>query len=244
MTTAAVIIIGDEILTGKFADENGIFAIRRLRELGVDLERMVFIRDHVPTIAREVRECAAAYDWVFTSGGVGPTHDDMTLEAVAEGLGVGLEERPELVALLDRFGIERTEAAMRMTRVPVGTELVGDRPDELPVLVAGNVVVLPGIPRLFHTKFEHLAPRLSGLTMATARLYTDEHETDIAERLSAVDAAFADVRIGSYPRFGEGAHRVMVTLESRDVDALRTAAQRLGGELSLTAPIDYGGRAL
>jgi FAD synthetase len=244
MSTAAVIIIGDEILTGKFPDENGPFAIRRLRELGVELERMVVVRDHVPTIAAEVRACAAAFDWVFTSGGVGPTHDDMTLEAIGVALDEPLVERPELVALLDRFGIPRTPAAMRMARVPASTELVVGSADELPVLIAGNIIILPGIPRLFRNKFEHIAGRLGGETVATARLFTDEGETAIAERLAAMDRQAPDVRIGSYPRFGEGAHRVMVTLESRDLEALRSAAEALGAQLSLTAPIAYGGRAL
>ena len=237
MTTAAVIIIGNEILSGKFADENGPYAIRRLRELGVDLERMVVIPDTPEVIAAEVSLASQRFDWVFTSGGVGPTHDDVTLESVAAGLGESLVLHPDLLALLDGFGIERTPSSLRMARVPESTRLIKGNERGFPVVLAQNVAVLPGVPRLFRSKFEQLAPMLEGTPRQTARLYTSERETDIAARLSGVVADYPAVVVGSYPRFGEGEYRVIVTVESRDLGQFEAALESLANALTLTAPI-------
>ncbi|MCO4745616.1 MAG: competence/damage-inducible protein A [Proteobacteria bacterium] len=239
MATAAAIIIGNEILSGKFADENGPFLIERLRAIGVDLERIVVIPDVVERIAAEVRLAAGSFDYVFTSGGVGPTHDDLTLEAVARGLDTELEQREELVELIRSFGMEITAASLRMACVPKGTELLQAGPSRFPVIRCGNVFVLPGVPKLFRRKFEELAPLLVGIPIRTARLFTDEYETAIATRLNEADAQFPSVSIGSYPRFDEGAHHVMVTLESRDEGALDQAVALLADQLSLIAPVEH-----
>lgn len=223
MPTAAAVIIGNEILTGKFADENGPYLIHRLRTLGCDLLRVAVIPDDVRVIADEVRACAAAYDHVVTSGGVGPTHDDVTLEGVAAAFSVPLEPRDELRAVLRRFGLAETEANLRMTQVPRGAELVDHAAINYPIVRMRNVWVLPGVPKLFKVKFEAIADRFAGDAVATARIYTDEWETDIADRLTAIAARFPTVAIGSYPRFGEVAYKVVVTLESRDRDALAAA---------------------
>lgn len=216
MPTVAAVIIGDEILSGKFADENGPFFIRRLRDLGADLERLVTISDGVDTIADEVARCSRRYDVVFTTGGVGPTHDDMTLEGVARAFGEELIEHPELVAIMKRFGMELNEAALRMARVPASTELIEDQAMSYPVLRVHNVYVFPGVPRLMQNKFEGVADRFAGQAIHTARLYTPERETRIAATLADAQERHPGVNIGSYPRFGEGDWRVIVTLEGRD----------------------------
>jgi molybdenum cofactor synthesis domain-containing protein len=223
MTTAAAIIIGNEILTGKFPDENGPYLVGRLRTLGVDLLRISVIPDAIDIIAAEVRACAGSFDHVFTSGGVGPTHDDVTIDAIARAFDVGLELRDDLVALLDKFSLPKNEATLRLAMLPVGAELVRHEALSYPVIRMRNVFVLPGVPRLFRNKFEALADRFVGDAVATARIYTDEQEWDIAERLTAVAARHPAVAIGSYPRFGEGNYRVILTLESRDRDALVAA---------------------
>lgn len=219
MPTAAVVVIGDEILSGKFADENGPYAIRRLREIGADLRRLVTIRDDVSVIGDEVAACARAHDLVLTSGGVGPTHDDLTFEGVAHGLGLALERRQELVALLERFGLPLTPASLRMATVPAGAELVADGPDDIPIVRAGNVYVLPGVPSLFRRGLERVLGRFRGEVIANRRVATRAGEVEIAPLLTEVQGRFPSVAIGSYPR----RDRVLVTFESRELVALDAA---------------------
>lgn len=235
MPSAAVVIIGDEILTGKFADENGPFLIRRFRALGCDLVRLVTIGDRVDEIADEVRRCSAVADHVITTGGVGPTHDDRTLEGIARAFELPLEQREELAALLDRFSLPRNETNLRMATVPQGAELVLSR-SSYPVVRVRNVWVFPGVPRLMQAKFEEIAARFAGDRVCCERLYTDQHETEIAPLLFRVQEAHPEVAIGSYPRFGEESFRVILTLESRDAGAVARAAAELRAALSLVEP--------
>ncbi len=236
MPSVAVIIIGDEILTGKFADDNGPFLIRRLRALGADLMRLVTIRDSVEGIAREVAACAEAFDLVITTGGVGPTHDDMTLEGVARAFGRPMEQHPELIALLERFGMELNPAALRMATVPTGSSLVGREASGYPVLQVDNVYVFPGVPKLMRAKFEAIADRFAGETVLTARVYTSQRETEIAGLLGEVQARYPEVAIGSYPRYDEGNRHVIVTLEGRDGASLAEAEAALRKVLT-TLPV-------
>jgi molybdenum cofactor synthesis domain-containing protein len=231
--TAAVIIIGEEILSGKFADENGPYLVRRLRALGVDLRRLVTIGDGVSEIAAEVRRCAAAVDHVFTTGGVGPTHDDRTFEGIAEAFEVSLEERAEVVALLDRFGMERNAMTSRMAALPVGAELVSEDALAYPIVRVQNVWVLPGVPRIMRQKFEALAPRVAGEAVRTARVYADDLEHDVAVFLDAVQRAHPEVSIGSYPRYGEATGRLIVTVEGARAEAVHAAAHALAGGLAV-----------
>ena len=154
MPTVSVVIIGDEILSGKFADENGPYLIQRLRELGADLEHLAVVSDEVERIAEEVARCAARSDWVLTTGGVGPTHDDVTLEGIGLAVERPLHRHPELVALLERFGMELNEAALRMATVPVDSALIWEGELGYPVLQVDNILVFPGVPRLMRAKFE------------------------------------------------------------------------------------------
>jgi len=233
MPRAAVVVIGDEILTGKFADENGPFLIRRLRALGCDLVRVAVVRDEIDEIAAEVHLASRAADHVITTGGVGPTHDDRTLEGVARAFGLPLEERAELVALLDRYGFARSAANLRMATLPAGAELVPSPGTAYPVIRVRNVWVLPGVPRLMQLEFEAVAAHFAGVEILTRRLYTDRPEPEIAELLFTVQATWPSVAIGSYPRFGGEAWRVIVTLESRDRGALDAADRALRAGLSL-----------
>lgn len=229
--TAAVIIIGEEILTGKFADENGPFLVKRLRALGVDLRRLVTIGDGVGEIADEVRRCASAADHVFTTGGVGPTHDDRTFEGIAEAFGLGMEERAEVVALLDRYGMERNPMTLRMATLPAGAELVSEDALAYPIVRVQNVWVLPGVPRIMRQKFEALAPRVAGSAVRTARVYADDHEHDVAVFLDAVQRAHPDVSIGSYPRYGEATGRLIVTVEGPSAEPVHAAAHAIAAGL-------------
>ncbi|MBW1878188.1 MAG: competence/damage-inducible protein A, partial [Deltaproteobacteria bacterium] len=189
--------------------------------------RLAMVPDVVEDIATEVRRCAAAFDFVFTSGGVGPTHDDVTAEGVARAFGVALEQRPELVDILRRYNVPENEATLRMATAPLGAKLVDHAGLRYPVLCMRNVWMFPGIPRLLREKFENVAERFAGETVQVARVYTTEHEMSIAARLTELAACHPEVDFGSYPRFGEGAYRVIITLESRDADALQRAHQEL-----------------
>jgi len=230
LPSAALVVVGNEILTGKFSDENGPWLIKRLRALGCDLVRVAVVRDRVDEIAAEVRTCLGAADRVITSGGVGPTHDDVTFEGVAAALGVGIEERSELTTLIERYGIPLDAANRRMATLPEGATLESDPAVSFPVVRCGRVYVLPGVPKLFRLKFEAVSAQFAGDAVSTARLYVTESEPAIAERLTGVAARFPRVDIGSYPRFGEGPFQVVITLESRDAadvaaagDAVRAA---------------------
>jgi len=142
---------------------------------------------------------------------------------VAHAFGVRLERHARLVSLLEGYGLTMNEATLRMATVPEGTELVDADGGSYPVLKVRNVFVLPGVPSLFKDKFELIADRFAGVAVQTARVHTTARETEIAAHLGTVQRAYPTVEIGSYPRFGEGDYHVIVTLESRDGDALELA---------------------
>ncbi|NCG17952.1 MAG: competence/damage-inducible protein A [Rhodobacterales bacterium] len=233
MPTVAVIVIGEEILSGKFVDENGPFFIKRLSALGADLRRLLVIGDEIDLIAREVAWASAEYDWVITTGGVGPTHDDVTLESIAQALQVPLVEHPALVQLLKDFDINLNSAALRMARVPEGSTLINAGDGRFPVLRAQNVFVLPGVPKLMRKKFVQIENHFIGTPPTTRRLYSAADETQIAAELSAVQSEYPQVAIGSYPRFNEDPWNVIITLESRDSTAVEQAMAALRSVLLL-----------
>jgi molybdenum cofactor synthesis domain-containing protein len=233
MPTAGVVIIGDEILSGKFADQNGSFLIGELRHLGVELRRLAVIPDDRDDIAATVAEQSARFDHVFTSGGVGPTHDDVTIEAVAAAFGVGVVRHPELELRVRGYWGEKLDAAnLRMADVPDGAVLVWGKDTTWPVVSFRNVYILPGVPELFRRKFVDMRDRFRSEPVVAARLFIDADEGKIAPDLDRVVGEFPAVKIGSYPRFTERDFRVLLTLESKDraqVTAAYTAlAEALG----------------
>ena len=230
--SAALIIIGDEILSGKFADENGPYLIKKLREIGISLRRVAIISDDLDEIAEEVRRAAGRYDLVFTSGGVGPTHDDLTLPGVAQAFGVGLEDRAELVeAITTHMGGSVTEAALRMARLPVGARLVWGEGLRYPLVIVQNVHVLPGVPSIFRRKLDAALAALPRCPVSCARVMTDEAEVHIAARLEEAVAAWPSVSIGSYPRYDEGPHFVIITMEGHDAGAVEDCRAFLAARL-------------
>ncbi len=237
--TAAIVIIGDEILSGKFADENAVFLIRELRDLGVDLRRIAIIPDEVEDIGATVVACSGRFDHVFTSGGVGPTHDDKTMEGIARGFGTRVVIEPRLETVLrDYWGPAMPEANLRLAQVPEGCDLVGDD-QRWPVVRYRNVFVLPGVPALFKRKFLSVKGLLRVTPVAEARLYCIGEEGVLAPHLDAVAAAYPEVRLGSYPRFGEAGYKVLLTLEGEDEARVAAAVAELCarlGELVTDAP--------
>ena len=223
----AGLIIGHEILTGKFSDENGPFLIHRLRALGSELARLVVLEDDLDAIADEVARCSQRYDAVITTGGVGPTHDDVTLEAVARGLKRPLVVEERLVQLMRDVRVPINPATLRMAQVPEGTELEYAADSVFPVIRCANVWVFPGIPKLFHVKFASIEHHFSAPVLHTARVSLLAREIEIAQEISAIALAHPDVVIGSYPRFDDGQHAVILTLEGRDLAALERAADAM-----------------
>lgn len=234
LPTAAVLIIGDEILTGKFADENGPWLITRLRALGVDLRRLVHLRDVVADIAAEVAACSAAYDHVFTTGGVGPTHDDITLDGIAAAFSVPLELRREIVGLMERYGMELNAMTLRMATLPQGAEIIG-LDHGYPVVRVRNVYVFPGVPRIMRQKFEAIAASIAGPAVCVARIYADDEEHDIAVHLSTIAARYPDVAVGSYPRYGEETGILIVTFEGHHPDRVRGCRDAVAAGLRVRA---------
>jgi molybdenum cofactor synthesis domain-containing protein len=229
--TAGIVVIGDEILSGKFADENAAFLIGELRSLGVDLRRISVIPDDLDDIADTVVRFSGKFTYVFTSGGVGPTHDDLTMAGIARGFGTRVVQAPELEDKVRAYwGEKLAPANLRLAQVPEGAELVhGDA--VWPVVSYRNVFILPGVPALFRRKFLDIRERFRSTPVAVARVYTLGEEGVLAPHLDAVVAAFPGVKVGSYPRFEEKDFRVLLTLESENGDAVRAAVETLRGRL-------------
>jgi molybdenum cofactor synthesis domain-containing protein len=225
--TAGIILVGNEILSGKIVDANAAYLCRELRQLGVDVRRISVIPDEVGIIADEVRAFSRDYEIVFTSGGVGPTHDDVTIEGVARALGVPVVRHPELVALLERYSHGApTEAALRMAEVPEGAELVAGSL-RFPTVLARNVYVLPGVPEIFRQKFDALRERFRDRPFHLRCVFVSIGEGTLAAHLNELLVDFPDLLLGSYPELANPEYRVKVTLESQDQPYLDAALERL-----------------
>jgi len=228
MTTAAALIIGDEILTGKVRDTNGPELIDFFRALGVSLRRLIYIGDEIDEIAAELRDCSRRFDAVVTSGGVGPTHDDCTIAAVAHAFDGSVVRHPELEAMIRAYWGERfTDAALRMAEIPDGARLLYSGDGLLPLVVFRNVYLLPGIPRLFVAKLAALREELEGTPLVTQSLYLRSDESRVASTLSQVDDEFPAVKIGSYPRFDDSEIRIWITAEGPEENSVSAAVARL-----------------
>jgi molybdenum cofactor synthesis domain-containing protein len=212
-----MVVIGNEILSGKINDSNSGFLARALRKAGVALERIHVIPDDVGAIAEAVATAARAYDLVFTSGGIGPTHDDLTIQGIARAFGLDVVEDRTLRAAIERVaGGKPSPAMLRMALIPAGAELVGGDGDFFPTVRVRNVYVLPGVPEIFERKVERLEERFRGRPFHLRQVYVNVYETVIAEHLDATLAAFPALLLGSYPKLSHPEYRVRLTLESKD----------------------------
>jgi molybdenum cofactor synthesis domain-containing protein len=230
--TAGILIIGNEILSGKVEDQNSPYLVRELRVLGVQVQRITTVPDEAGVIAEEVRAFADRYDFVFTTGGVGPTHDDVTIAAIAAAFGRGVVRHPLLETVLRRhYGEGITSPQLRMAEIPEGSELVGQGELAFPVIVLGNVYVFPGIPDALRWKFERIRERFREAPYILRRVFLRCDEGTIAEDLSAIQSQFPALQLGSYPILKNPDHNVMLTLESKDAEyveqALRSLLNRL-----------------
>lgn len=226
--TAGIVVIGNEILSGKVTDTNSPYLCQELRPLGVDVRRLVVLPDDVEVIAGHVATFASAFDYVLTTGGVGPTHDDVTVAAVARGLGRRVVIQPELNALLQEHWAERPAAARdKMASVPEGAQLLREPSLPIPVLLVGNVYIFPGIPKLCRRLFDDIKERFRESPYHTRHVYVRARESAFAHHLEAVMAAFPGLMLGSYPEVDNPAYQVKLTLESKDATYLKRAHERL-----------------
>src|SRR5688572_25603512 len=238
-TTAAILLIGNELLSGKVEDENARFLIRELRALGVSLRRIEVVPDVPDEISDSVRALSPRFDVVFTSGGVGPTHDDVTLRAVAAAFEMDVVRHPDLEALLRRGCADvMHERDLRMADVPSGARLeygragaAGSGRGIWPVIVVRNVWVLPGVPAIFRRKFENVRELFRAAPIHGRALYSTAGEGSIAGALDEAVAAFPGVDIGSYPHLDAPDYRVKVTLDGRDAARLDEAVAWLAARL-------------
>jgi len=228
MSTAGILIIGNEILSGKVTDTNSPYLCRELRTLGVDVVRILTVPDDVRIIAHEVRKLSEAYDVVFTSGGIGPTHDDLTMDGLALAFGRKLERNHDIADRIARAqGRPPNESQLKMAMVPEDALLIDADDLWFPVVVVENVYVFPGIPELLRKKFDSVRERFRGVPVLLKRVFVKQRESDIASALNALLVEFPDLMLGSYPRIGEESFHVLLTLESRDAGYLQRALDSL-----------------
>jgi molybdopterin-biosynthesis enzyme MoeA-like protein len=213
-----MLVIGNELLTGKVGEANLPVLARSLRGLGILLRRVVMVLDDVETIAREVRALSAAHDWLFTSGGVGPTHDDVTIEGVARAFGVDVVASREMTAMLEAHYKERlTEGHLRMARIPRGATLETTAEIRWPTILIRNTWVMPGVPEVFLMKIPVIEAKVGRREpFVSYAVYTRMDEGDLKPLLDGVVAAFPGVEVGSYPKWSDPAYRTKLTFDGRD----------------------------
>jgi len=217
--TAALIVIGEEILSGRTRDENISYIANYLTGIGIALQEVRVVRDVEAEIVTAVNELRARYAYVFTTGGIGPTHDDVTTDAIARAFGVEADIDPRAVEAMRKGYGERelTPARLRMARIPQGADLVDNPVSRAPGFMLGNVIVMAGIPRIMQVMLDAVAPRLKkGRPMLSRSVRIEAPEGDVATGLAAIQAAHADVQIGSYPFFEKGALGTYVVLRGVD----------------------------
>jgi molybdenum cofactor synthesis domain-containing protein len=224
--TAGLLVIGDEILSGRTKDRNIGHIAEYLTGLGIDLSEVRVVPDIEEEIVAALNALRRRYTYVFTTGGIGPTHDDITADAVAKAFGVAIGHDPRAVALMrERFpNAELNEARMRMARIPEGAELVANPVSKAPGFWIGNVIVMAGVPQIMHAMLEDAAPRLkTGPKMLSESIAAGMREGDIGTPLAEVARAHKDVMIGSYPFSIDGRPDTNLVVRSRDPQALAAA---------------------
>ena len=230
--TAAVLVIGDEILSGRTKDKNIGYIAEYLTALGIDLKEVRVVGDKEAEIVAAVNALRARYTYLFTTGGIGPTHDDITAESVAKAFGVPIDYDPRAVKILqERYaqtgGGELNEARMRMTRIPAGADLVLNKVSAAPGFWLGNVIVLAGVPSIMQAMLDGVAPKLkTGVRMLSETVRADAREGDIGTPLGEIAKAHPEVAIGSYPFFDEArGPNTNVVLRARDAQKLKAARE-------------------
>jgi molybdenum cofactor synthesis domain-containing protein len=226
--TAAILLIGDEILSGRTKDKNLGYIADFLVALGIDLREARVVPDVEAEIVSAVNVLRARYTYVFTTGGIGPTHDDITADSIAKAFDVGISHHPEasdiLLAYFKEMNREPNEARMRMARIPHGASLILNKVSRAPGFQLGNVFVMAGVPKIMQAMLDELAPRLTkGVPMQSRKIEFQGGEGDVATPLGEIQSRYPQVVIGSYPFESPTGYATNLVLRSRDVPALDAA---------------------
>lgn len=233
MKTAALIIIGDEILTGKVKDDNSLVFAQLMFSRGIELKRIIVIPDEVTIIAKTIQDLCNTYDYVASSGGIGPTHDDVTLEGVSQAFNKKLCEHPEAISYFKAAqeragrGSHISETQLKMLIYPESAQVYFAEPMWLPLIRVENLYILPGVPSLFVRLLEAFSHLFVGDKFFREIIYTDRYESSIAPDLSKIQAKFSSTKIGSYPQEPDKSFRVMVTIEGREEHRVQEAAREI-----------------
>jgi molybdenum cofactor synthesis domain-containing protein len=228
--TAAVLVIGNEVLSGRTQDTNLAYIAKVLGTLGIDLAEARVVRDVEEEIVAAVNALRVRYTYVFTTGGIGPTHDDITADSIAKAFGARIDYHPEVLALLAaRYKPgEFNEMRKRMARIPEGASLIKNSVSGAPGFQLGNVFVMAGVPMIMRAMLEDVAPRLArGTVVETATVTARIAEGRIAGPLAQVQIAHPGVAIGSYPFYGDDGPGVQSVVRGRDAEAVENAAQAI-----------------
>ncbi len=236
--TAAMLVIGDEILSGRTRDANMYFLAGELTKQGIDLKEVRVVSDDPAAIVTAVQALAKAHDQVFTSGGIGPTHDDITADCIARAFGVHIDVRADARALLqahyDKTGLELNEARLRMARIPDGASLIDNPVSTAPGFTIENVHVMAGVPNIFQAMVASVLPTLTGgAPLMSQTLRVNLGEGEIAETLTAAAQAFEDLSIGCYPFQVNGAYGANVVVRGTDGARVDAAVTQLAKDLDL-----------
>ncbi|WP_170364116.1 competence/damage-inducible protein A [Ruegeria arenilitoris] len=236
--TAAMQVIGDEILSGRTRDANMHYLAQELTKHGIDLKEVRIVSDEAPAIEAAVTALSQGYDHVFTSGGIGPTHDDITADCIARAFGAHIDVRDDARALLqahyDQSGLELNEARLRMARIPDGATLIDNPVSTAPGFTLGNVHVMAGVPLVFQAMVASVLPTLTGgKPLLSQTLRVNRGEGDIAATLAAVAEEFSDVSIGCYPFQINGVFGANVVVRGTDGSRIDAVTTRLAKELGL-----------
>src|SRR6516164_8107440 len=229
VVTAALLVIGDEILSGRTKDKNIGYIAEYLTALGIDLREVRVVGDEEAPIVESLNALRHRYTYVFTTGGIGPTHDDITADCVAKAFGVSIDVDPRALAIMQErlaaTGAEMNEARLRMTRIPKGADLVLNKVSGAPGMWIENVIVMAGVPSIMQAMLDEVAPKLkTGVRMLSETIRADAREGDIGSQLGAIAKANPQVAIGSYPFFDpQHGPNTNVVLRGRDPAKLAAA---------------------
>ncbi len=236
--TAAMLVIGDEILSGRTRDANMYFLAGELTKHGIDLKEVRVVSDDPDAIVSSVQAMAKAHDQVFTSGGIGPTHDDITADCIARAFGVHIDVRADARALLqahyDKAGLELNEARLRMARIPDGAALIDNPVSTAPGFTIENVHVMAGVPNIFQAMVASVLPTLTGgAPLLSQTLRVNRGEGDIAEILTEAAQTFEDLSIGCYPFQVNGAYGANVVVRGTNGARVDAAVTQLAKDLEV-----------
>ena len=224
MKTAGIIIIGNEILSGKVQDLNSSYLCKELRLLGVEVRQIITIPDVREIIAQTAVDFSERYTWVFTSGGIGPTHDDITVASIADGFGEGLIESPKIIEIIKSYhGNNMTDAHRRMAMIPKGAKLIETLEGRPPQLQFKNIFIFPGIPEFLKSRFSNIKESFRTTPIVLKEIYLNADEGKIASMLDSTLDAYPNLMLGSYPRVSGADYKVKLTLECRDSAYLQEA---------------------